>query len=145
MVFISESLSNQDFSYLSRLSELYLSGCGLNNIGGNVLSQMTSLDTLDLSNNELSSMPILSELDSLRTLYVGLNRFQALGDALSPLRNLRTFVLKGCHQNQELIIDKESFASNLKLEVINVTKCAGLKWIPGGTFAQLPYLRFDNV
>ncbi len=135
------------FSSLTRLQTLSLRGCEIRSVtSGTFDGPGRSLRTLDLSSNRLSrlSHSALKPLSGLREIRVGLNFLEGL-DFLAPLRDLETVVVNGCQHGVSFEVDGGTFADNLELSVLNITKCPGFTSLPPGTLDYLPFLRVLNL
>ncbi len=82
------SLKSSDFSGLSNLANLDLSGNSISNIS--VLSGLTKLTELNLSDNSISNISVLSGLTKLTTLYLERNAISNVSalERLTKLTNL---------------------------------------------------------
>ncbi|XP_017574215.1 podocan isoform X1 [Pygocentrus nattereri] len=109
------------FENLSQLRELYLQNNLLSNDGmdNNTFSHLTSLEYLDLSNNNLTEVP--SGLPrSLVLLHLEKNSISRIpADALTPIRNLEYLLL---HNNRlrARAIDREAFRGLKRLHTLHM-------------------------
>lgn len=71
---------------LSTVNHINLSHNTIDEIENNVFSEMTSIQTIDLSNNKLSNDSFLDGITELKTLIMSYNRFEYLN--LSKLRDV---------------------------------------------------------
>ncbi|KAL7859037.1 hypothetical protein SRHO_G00141840 [Serrasalmus rhombeus] len=109
------------FENLSQLRELYLQNNLLSNDGmdNNTFSHLTSLEYLDLSNNNLTEVP--SGLPrSLVLLHLEKNSISRIpADALTPIRNLEYLLL---HNNRlrARAIDRDAFRGLKRLHTLHM-------------------------
>ena len=99
-----ESLSLEDehsitsFSNLSgksKLTHLTVINCGLETNDLNAFGGLTALELLDISDNNVSSISVLSNLTGLKYVYLAQNRI----DDLSPLTSATSLECIDAHQN----------------------------------------------
>jgi Leucine-rich repeat (LRR) protein len=139
-------LSSNAFRYLNRLLHLDISSCGLQSVASETFASLESLHSLDLSNNLLPEFPLesLQPLTNLRIIHVGLNYFEVV-PPISAMPHLQKFIFKGCHSGRKLRLTANTFAYNVDLRHINITKCLGLEYLPSTVFLNLPFLKVLNL
>lgn len=71
-------LVDGSLEYLSSVEHINLSHNAIDEIETNVFSQMTTIQTIDLSYNKLSNDSFLDELTELKTLIMSYNQFEYL-------------------------------------------------------------------
>jgi len=129
------------------LRELNLSGCSLKNLEKANFTGLSGLRKLDLSQNNLNNIPLqsLRVLRGLEELHLGLNYFPVLPpSSFQGLVNLKSLIINGCYRNIPFEISPEAFQDNVRLEMLNITSCPGLKRIQKDTMTALPFLRVLN-
>lgn len=98
----------------TKLKSLALVGCGLGSDDINALSGLTELESLDLSDNSLTSVSALSELKKLRYLFISKNNI----NDIYPLESLESVILINASENNI----SELPAFSLSLESLYLSK-----------------------
>lgn len=80
-------MSISQLSGKTKLSTLILSGCELDSADINVLGSLTALETLDLSNNNLTTVNVLSNITTLKFVYLSQNSIDDIS-ALSASKSI---------------------------------------------------------
>lgn len=105
-------ISISQLSGKSKLRVLALSGCNIDSTEINVLGSLTALETLDLSDNRITSVSSLSGLTSLKNVYLAQNSIEDL----SALSASKALVCLDASQNRITAIP--DFDSNCPLETL---------------------------
>lgn len=128
------TLDGNDFDEISEsLLELRLSGCGIHTISSQAFYGLSTLKSLDLSDNGLYHPPnsAFQRIPLLETLKIGQNNIQYLKkqDYLF-LRKLKNFNFDGCNSaSGSFKVEEGIFSLNTNLESIEI-KCSLLINIP---------------
>lgn len=103
-------------SLVSLNAPLCISGSDYDNFF-DVLSQLTSLEELDISNNNLSTIPeSIANLVNLKALYLNGNKFYSIPNSILKLSNLKYLELSQCELN-ELPKDINNLSNLISLEL----------------------------
>ncbi len=141
---VIKSLQPGDFSGLTALKDLTLSGNELTSLPAGVFSDLTALKDLTLSDNELSSLPVgaFSGLTALTDLNLDLNELTSLPagvfSGLTTLKDLRLVSNKlsslpaGVFSGLTALTDLSLFRNKLTS-------------LPAGVFSDLTALTFLNL
>ncbi|MBA0634809.1 hypothetical protein Godav_022399 [Gossypium davidsonii] len=125
---------------MTNLRELFFSGNNLNGSLPMCFSNLTSLEKLDLSFNDLSgNMSALKSLASLQWLDLSYNKLQ-IPSSLGYLFNLSKLQYLSASNNIIYVDEMHSMAPRFQLRVISLSCCGN-----GGSFPQFLYHQHDLV
>ncbi|PPD74367.1 hypothetical protein GOBAR_DD28722 [Gossypium barbadense] len=138
--YVNDSFFMHDFCTMTNLRELFFSG---NNLKGSLpmcFSNLTSLEKLDLSFNDLSgNMSALKSLASLQWLDLSYNKLQ-IPSSLGYLFNLSKLQYLSASNNIIYVDEMHSVAPRFQLREISLSCCGN-----GGSFPQFLYHQHDLV
>lgn len=105
-------MSISQLSGKAKLKNLVLSGCGLDSTETNALGSLSALEMLDLSNNSLTSVSFLSNITTLKFVYLAQNSI----DDISALSASKSIVMIDASQNR--ISAVPDFDAQIPLETL---------------------------
>lgn len=101
-----------------KLWDLDLSGLALNEIPEELFKSATTLDWLDLSNNQIGEIPeTLSRLTKLRELYITHNQIKIIPDSLCRLTSLVELNLSG----NQIVAIPDALGNLQKLKILDLS------------------------
>jgi len=127
---------------LTGLKKLILRGHGSNFVYSELLANLTNLEYLDLSSNNMKSFPeAISQLTNLQYLDLSFNSFTTISDAICELVNLKELYLKFYSYESSKVTELPSCIGNLKsLEIISLNNSDSLAKLPE-SFGNLKNLK----
>ncbi|MDF9408171.1 MAG: Internalin-A precursor [Pelotomaculum sp. PtaB.Bin013] len=139
-VMYSDKIKNlTGLEYAANLQSLNLTNNNVSDIG--VLSKLTNLQTLNLSSNQISDIRALTGLTNLQTINLGNNQISDI-EALSGLTNLQTLYLDN---NQIINIDGLSRLTNLHHLSLYSNKISAIGILTGLTDLRILNLEKNQI
>ena len=126
-----ETLREDDFQGLVRLSRLNLNDNRLSDLPANLLAGLTFLSSLRVAGNALVTLPagLFREQGDLRALYLDNNRLQTLPVGLfEPLQRLRILSMEGHRLG---VVPQGLFDDLGSLAVLDIGAAAPMELLPG--------------
>ncbi|KAF2075746.1 hypothetical protein CYY_002928 [Polysphondylium violaceum] len=136
------NMLNLDNRRIGDLKELYLDHNCINNVPANVFRELKNLSILDLSNNQLSSIPIeVSELKELKVLNLSHNNLTNLPNEIGQLVKL-THLDIGFNFIET--INTEAISNLVNLRILMMQRNY-FNRLPTSLFAKLPLLESFSI
>ncbi|GAB6024276.1 TOLL-like receptor [Chamberlinius hualienensis] len=132
-------LKNNSFCHLKNLTVLDLFNCSLNSIEADAFKFNNKLEKLDLNNNQLTEIPHLGHLSSLKTLYINKNLITSIKN--EDFVNCDKLQILDLKNNRISNIEDKSFDRLTKLNYLDLSNNHLTKISP--TFRQLNTFRIN--
>ena len=127
-------ISISQLSGRTKLTSLTLASCDLSSEDINALGSLTSLQSLDLTDNSLTSVAVLSNLPDLRYLFIGRNNIEDIS-AVASLENL--LVLDASENTVQVIPNLSTSVESLYLSKNRISDLSGIHTLRNLTILDL--------